>query len=294
MAKSKTNGGIPSSYLVNGAMIVVGLATVSAGVFGMTSRPVASNCSERLGHATQFQLLNAAGKPVSAGELQARLAGRDWGVLENAKIYKTPEGAPALQINMPKTVATESAPAAASGLGFSWLPSGLSQASSACLSYKIWLPADFDFAKGGVLPGLFGEDPANVAANSATEAKPGFATRLRWAAEGRIEARVATADLPNGGTFRIQTETFEIPRGRWVQFDQEVILNEPNSKNGVMRLWIDGALKFESESVGWRSSTAGSFQGVAADVHYIARDGSPVSGPVPTTIRLSPLEVRWD
>lgn len=41
-----------------------------------------------------------------------------------------------------------------SGMGYSWNPRQLAAAVSACLSYSIWLPQDFNFGSGGALPGF--------------------------------------------------------------------------------------------------------------------------------------------
>ncbi len=58
-------------------------------------------------------------------------------------------------------------------------------ATAACLNYRVMLPEDFEFAEGGMLPGLYGGERVNP--GSVDETKTGFATRIMWGPGGVLE-----------------------------------------------------------------------------------------------------------
>ena len=89
-----------------------------------------------------------------------------------------------------------------------------------------------------------------------------------------------------------EAEGYTIPRGRWVKIDQEVMLNEPDLENGVLRVWLDGALAIDKADIAYRVKPDIALAGIAADVFY---NGEDVSGraPADAKVMLSPFEIRW-
>ena len=70
----------------------------------------------------------------------------------------------------------------------------------------------------------------------------GAAVRPGWSADGRtvVNVQYATRDgWKNPSAISAKTTW---PSGRWINVEQEVILNEAGKKNGIIRLWLDGEL----------------------------------------------------
>src|SRR5262249_5954633 len=107
----------------------------------------------------------------------------------------------------------------AGGTTFPWHPRVLKGKASACLSYSMLLPADFEFHRGGVLPGIAGTDGA--------EQGDKFAVQLAWRTTegGGVTLRARESGVSRGMPAELQT--FELPRGRWIKVEQEVVLNTP-------------------------------------------------------------------
>jgi hypothetical protein len=292
MANRRSAARDSQAYLFNFAAVGVGAITIFLAVFGLRTKEIAAVCSERYGTAMQFSLQRSAGEPASVSELQARLGGRDWGVIENGSVVKTADGpsALALQVNLPKT----SDPKMPLGLGFTWLLAGAKTAKAGCLTYQVMLPKDFEYGEGGVLPGLFGGDTPATPQGGKDIIKSSFGTHVIWDAEGRLSLRVASAAEQDSLVFKpIGHIPAVLVSGRWVPIEQEVVLNDEGESNGVLRVWIDGTLKLEATNIMWRKTTAGLLRGADVRAHF-SRGGLDVSrGPKSTNIRLSPIETRW-
>lgn len=105
------------------------------------------------------------------------------------------------------------------------------------LSYLMRLPTGFDFARGGLLPGLYG---GAATANRATATKSsGFSTRLGWRQDGTgLVSAYSTATAVDAST-RIGEGRWTWPVGRWVCVTQEVVLNRVGRPDGRLRVWLD-------------------------------------------------------
>ncbi len=290
MAKSRSAAKESQTYLFNFAAVGVGALTILLAVFGTRSKEIASPCSERYGPATQFSLQRSTGEPASAAELQARLGGRDWGVIENARVIKTPDGpgALALQVNLPKSPD----PAAFSGLGFTWLVAEAKPVTTVCFAYQVWIPPDFEFGESGVLPGLFGGETDEAPKSGKEFVKTSFGTHYVWDNEGQLSLRVASSDPDK---LVIIMSLGDIPPrlepGRWVSLEQEVALNTVDAEP-LLRVWVDGKLRLENASVSWRQTEKSLFRGIDVRAHFTRGDLAPSRAPMPSSIRLSPLELR--
>jgi len=82
-------------------------------------------------------------------------------------------------------------------MSFPWEPRSLERASAACVSYDVLLPAEFDFSRGGRLPGPIGSDGVG---------QDSFAARMLWrpGGGGAVATRPnkPTACSPFGSTAR--------------------------------------------------------------------------------------------
>jgi hypothetical protein len=290
MAKRRSNN--MQSYLFNFAAIGVGASTALLAIFGMRSKVMEVPCSERYGIATQFSLQRGAGEPASAAELQARLGGRDWGVGENASVVKTPEGPGllALHVNLPQPTTKSGR----SGLGFTWLLANTQPAQAACLSYQVMVPNDFEYGDGGILPGLFGGATTAPPQDGKDQVSSSFGTHILWARDGRLSLRMALASDTGGADFKhLGPVAPQLERGRWVPIEQEIKLNTDDMNDGLMRVWVDGQLKLEMLNVAWRANEVSMFRGVDVRAHFAHGTLEAVRPPLATSIRLSPIEARW-
>jgi hypothetical protein len=284
---------LPKLFLFNAA---AGLLFLGAGgyvVRDMLFAETVPPCSDRYADTMLFALQRPSGEALTAEDLQSRLAGRDWGLIEHAKIVKVSQGpAPvALQVDLPKGAAGKGdSTGPRSGMGFRWTPDTLQHASAACLTYGVWLPKDFDYGTGGALPGLYG---GNADDDTTAGRKPAFSTRTRWNGDGTAEIRAATADTPDGMPLPIDPNWFKLERGAWVMFEEEVVLNTPGSHNGILRVWINGQMRFERKNLMFNPKEGGRFAGVSADVHYSRPDLTWAPSPKDASALLSPLELRW-
>jgi hypothetical protein len=166
-------------------------------------------------------------------------------------------------------------------------------AQAACLSYQVMLPKDFEFGNGGLLPGLFGGDTAAPPKDGRDIVLTSFGTHVSWTQDGGLGLRVVT----EGGEITVQPLGVNQPLimglGRWVSIDQEVVLNSDGIADGLLRVWVDGQLKLEQSNMPWRLSDAGRFRGVDVRAHFSGGNLTPAKSPTTTSLRLSPIDVRW-
>jgi hypothetical protein len=281
---------LPQFFVFNVVASAIFLGTAAYAVRHALVWETAPSCSERYTNVTLFPMARVSGEALTTADLQARLAGRDWGLLENGSIVRLEYGPvpAALQIDLKSQSARGDGGERRGGLGFEWTPSFVRHASAACLTYSIRLPEDFDFGPGGSLPGLFGavEEVAKI------EPKPGFSARYRWREDGKLDVRATTAGQPDGVNLAVDPNWLQIARGTWVAFEQEIVLNTPGLQDGVLRVWVDGDMRFERKNLAFRHETDG-FAGVVAAIHYSRADLAPAPAAKAGSVLLSPLELRW-
>ena len=114
------------------------------------------------------------------------------------------------------------------GIEFRWSPPGIAGATSACLSYSVWLPDKFDFGGGGVLPGVFGGEPAAPRQRAANDR---LTVTSEWSAEGKPSL---VAALDGGEHLRMSGAGASLPTNRWIKIEQEIVLNDPGQPNGTL------------------------------------------------------------
>lgn len=135
------------------------------------------------------------------------------------------------------------------GAGFYSEPSQLRGAERACLSYKVRFPSDFDFVKGGKLPGLYGgEAPSG---GEEVDGENGFSMRLMWREEGKGELYPYVVGFEGDSIGR---GSWHFPVGQWVSIEQEIVLNDPGQKNGLARIWVDGKPVLEHQDIVFRTT----------------------------------------
>lgn len=266
--------------LLNGAVALIGIASVVTIGRSLLGGNQAESCRVRYDNAVQWSLLRDDGQLLTPSDLQARLGTAEWGVLDRVNVVKVDHGpGSALSVDLAaRRSATQS-----HGAGFEWGPQSAGPVAAACASYAFKLDPKFDFASGGRLPGLLGGP-----AGSDRKAPEAFSARLAWDENGRLDI---LSQMPGASPpLTNERHTVALPRGRWVTVDQEVILNTPGQSDGILRVWLDGQLSFESHKVAFRTDAAATIRGVLAEVAYVRR---PIARDAASPVLVTPFEFRW-
>jgi hypothetical protein len=276
---------LPSTKFMvfNAAAALVGLAAVVAAARSVLMPAGLAPCTERYHSMTAFAL-ERSGTTLTAADLQASLGGRDVGVLENVTIGPVKDAPAPLSVAVALRQASSAEPKG--GATFPWEPRVLQGKTSACLSYHVLFPSNFDFQRGGALPGITGADAGPQGDT--------FVARLAWRPKAAGGATVRVAE--NGATRALPVERsgFDFPRGRWVKLEQEVVLNTPKKNDGTLRVWVDGTLAIDRTDIAFRAKPDVAMSGVSVDVFYgSAPDDTQAMAPKETKVWLSPFELRW-
>ena len=274
------NSGAIVFNLSGGAILITVFAYMG---FAFFHTDIVAPCTARYPAGKQFALDSQRGNLLTPIELQGRAGSREWGILTNAQILGSGAGNDAvMQVSLASTDVDDET--ARNGVGFTWQSAELAKATSACLSYRVFLPASFAFAKPGYLPGLYAA--SDIAELDAKTPSDGYVARVGWAQGGGsgVEVRsVGAGTLWQGAT----VESGPWPLGRWVPVEQEIALNSKGAGDGILRLWIDGKLRIENRSLELKSDSSLGFSGVVADIGYAHSAGDPV------TLKVSPFVVQW-
>jgi hypothetical protein len=277
------------AILFNAAAGVVMVVGAYTGVRTFVFPPQTETCTGRYERST-ILALDAGGKPLSAADFQGASNGRDAGVLENLSIRSETDGSVKTSMVVKfdeRSHKPDVHGLANGGIAFPWQSKLFHGRQAACLSYKIFVPADFKFGEGGTLPGF-----ASLAEGEALEAKAGFEIRPVWTGGGGVNLSVyvnsADTDFPNF----LQKREYALPKDRWIRVDQELVLNAPEQSNGINRLWVDGQLIAEETSTFMRRTANVRISNVAVDIHFSGRGFGGLS-PQNQVLKISPIEMRW-
>ncbi|MBU2532690.1 MAG: hypothetical protein KKB37_08115, partial [Alphaproteobacteria bacterium] len=203
IVKKRAGVRISSSTLFGIAGGFFGILTVGLMINEQFAVATYPECSGRYGKLGIMRFEHGGGLPMQPAELQSRLGGLDWGVMQNVSISKheSLSNQAALTVMLPEggtpDMATRQGP---SGAGFRWQPGYLAKTESACISYSIRIPDTFQFSTGGTLPGLVGA-PSIASGDGRDE----FSARMRWLQKGRLGVQVVTPEHPRGIVLEIET-----------------------------------------------------------------------------------------
>lgn len=211
--------------------------------------PQVEACSQRYAAAEAPRLSQASANGLEAVR-QAFHTNRHWGEenLERLGTELSGLDETSLRVHYP---AGSSSPSDTleGGAGFYSEPPSLRGSESACLSYMLRFPPDFDFVQGGKLPGLYGgEAPSG---GEEVDGTKGFSQRLMWRENGQGELYPYVVGFEGASIGR---GFWHFPVGRWVQVEQEVVLNDPGQENGIVRIWIDDQPVLEQQNVVFRTT----------------------------------------
>lgn len=266
--------------VTGGAVLLTVVAYMVSSYFIL---PSVAPCASRYPAGLQLAFDGPGGKPLSPIDLQARSGSREWGLLQNAQVVAGagPERNSVLEVKLAATDDDEGT--TENGVGFTWQPHEISGASSACLSYSVFLPTGFEFHEQGILPGLFGA--SDVSQIDDLQPEDSFALRVGWlqAGDAGVDVRIPASS----GYWETPPRRTTWPLGRWVKVEQEVKLNAPGQDDGLMRLWVDGALTIDRGGMPLRKSAQAELSGVVGDVAYARTISAPAQ------VRVTPFILQW-
>jgi len=130
-------------------------------------------------------------------------------------------------------------------------------------SYWVRFPEDFDFVRGGKLPGLVGghqdgHPDSTVTGGVHPTGKNGWSARIMWRKDGRIVQYVYHMNQPGKWGEDFKWEVSGAPAlfkpGVWQKLTTEVTMNVPGKKNGRIRSWLDDVQALDIQSLEFRST----------------------------------------
>lgn len=113
------------------------------------------------------------------------------------------------------------------------------------LEYKVKFDPDFQWVKGGKLPGLCGGD-CNTGGSQPDG--NGFSSRFMWRSNGELVVYLYHMD--QAGIFGEDISTgVWMAKDQWVTIKQRVKLNTGNNANGQLQVWVNGLQKINRNNV---------------------------------------------
>jgi hypothetical protein len=185
-----------------------------------------SPCNTRVPPQAAFPPVVAQSQVLTPQTLKALAGNKGWGIEEDVTIEAPGDepGRIVIAVRLPKgSIDHKNTDAPMGGMGFRWQAGIPASATMACLTYHVKLPADFQFNKGGKLPGLFGGD--GPAGGKDVDGASGFSARLMWRQDGAGEVYAYIPGKPDGRGLSIDRGAWTFPRGRWVELQEEIVLN---------------------------------------------------------------------
>ncbi|KAG1865391.1 polysaccharide lyase family 14 protein [Suillus subluteus] len=151
------------------------------------------------------------------------------------------------------------------GAEFYASPLNLSDAKNVTMEYSVYFPADFDWVKGGKLPGLYG---GHTGCSGGAAAEDCFSTRLMWRQGGAGELylyapkRKQTKALCSDPQSVCDSEyglsigrgSFQYSRGNWTTLRQDVVLNTPGKQDGAFALFVNGMQAINRTDIFYRDA----------------------------------------
>ena len=149
------------------------------------------------------------------------------------------------------------------------LPSGPTE--RLYLRYFLRFPADFEFVKGGKLPGFYGGQ--NISGGHIPDGTDGFSTRFMWRTAGQGEVYVYMPSSTRFGT-SLGRGSFQFEPGKWHCIEQQLSLNTPGQADGKVKVWLDSQPVFEQGALLFRTVPELRIEGVFFSTFFGGGDES--------------------
>ncbi|RCV91905.1 polysaccharide lyase [Billgrantia montanilacus] len=242
-------------WLTLGLATSVGVAATEASAGNRDTSTSLTPCSKRYSLAASPRPLRHQ-ETAKASIRDDFGSERDWGTENNVKlltIHATGLGETGFRVLYPEGSSSPSDAdqdgVARGGMGFYTREAALEDDDRACLHYRVRFEPEFDFVKGGKLPGLYGAEAPS--GGDEVDGENGFSMRLMWREEGQGELYPYIMDHEGESMGR---GAWTFPKGRWISVEQEVILNTPGKDDGIARVWIDGRPTLERKGLAYRTT----------------------------------------
>ncbi len=200
---------------------------------------------------------------------------KSWG-FDNLEVIPSAQGKsePILRVDYPKGSASPSvsrkAGVALGGAQF-YADLDLPPQDELRLSYDVRFSDNFDFVKGGKLPGLFGG--AGASGGNIPDGTDGFSTRLMWRRDGDGEMYAYLPTSKGYGT-SIERGAWQFEPGDWTRVEQEVKLNNPKRSDGEIRVWVNDELVIDQRDLKFRTTDSLKIDGVFFSTFFGGGDAS--------------------
>ncbi|HEY9669652.1 MAG TPA: hypothetical protein V6C91_22755, partial [Coleofasciculaceae cyanobacterium] len=148
---------------------------------------------------------------------------------------------------------------------------GMRSQDSLRLSYYVRFSKDFDFVKGGKLPGFFGGTDTD--GRQIPDGTNGFSTRYMWRKNGDGEVYAYLPTSTKHGT-SMGRGNWRFKRATWHHLEQEVVLNQPGQKNGRIRVWFDGKKVLDEDRLVFRTTNDLKIEGILFSTFFGGGDVS--------------------
>jgi hypothetical protein len=148
---------------------------------------------------------------------------------------------------------------------------GIAPQNALRLSYDIRFSDNFNFVKGGKLPGLFGG--AGNSGGDIPNGSDGFSARLMWRRHGDGEVYAYLPTSHDYGT-SIGRGSWQFQPGVWHHIEQEVLLNHPGLQDGRIRVWFDGRQVLTVDNLTFRTTSTLQINGLFFSTFFGGNDSS--------------------
>ncbi len=245
-------------------LLIVSASLVIGSPLCFAEAPVSQPCQRRYAQRQEIDLARILAKDIPTSNMWGR---------ENLRLVAETQGGTEtlLQVRYPQgsvNPGAEGPPVGGAGFKFA-LGRGVNEA---CLVYSVRFPPEFEFAKGGKLPGLYGGDAPRGCA--AADAAKGFSARLMWRAGGTGELYLYHPRQKEACGESIGRAAWTFPKDAWISIAEQVVMNAPGRSDGTIRVWIDGQMKIEVGNLTLRAAADGAVDGLLFSTFFGGSDPS--------------------
>jgi hypothetical protein len=139
------------------------------------------------------------------------------------------------------------------------------------LSYRLRFKQNFDFVKGGKLPGLCG-GTANTG-GKIPDGKDGFSSRIMWRTDGEGEVYDYLPVSETWGT-SLGRGYWKFDTGKWILLEMQITLNEVGKNNGTTTIWINGKKVMKENNIVFRKTDNLKLDGILFSTFFGGNDSS--------------------
>lgn len=146
--------------------------------------------------------------------------------------------------------------------------------TNASFEYEVYFPTNFDWVKGGKLPGIFGGRQSCSGGDSAEDC---FSARFMWGKNGNgypylylpksashlTEFCSYTGDVTCSQSMGFPfNETAYFTKNQWYKIKEYIELNTPGKPDGVLKVWVNGERKVNYNKIIWRKYDSVKISGI--------------------------------